>query len=336
VEKSSPVKPGGTMKKDYRIFFAIPFDHLTKNIYDDICEELRDKFGTHGIRLTTVIGNEQIGPSPDYSEILSFKAQNKDLHEQFYKEISAADIIIADLTNNNPNVHIELGIGLSLNKNILRVTGRAIKELGFDIQNLDIYNYSDKKDLMEKMTKYLDMFFKIKSLDFSSKYGILYKNISGPLAIPEVSALPTEVRYPYHKHITEYSFRDGAINLKFKFGRNDNLESWFGIYFRAEEIPYLSSYLFYIRKNGSIELAPYNSYNYKVIYKYQLNSLTQEFELLMEIENDELDVTINGEAFRFSNLKLQAEGRIILGVYECSVVVENIELINRDTIELYD
>ena len=121
------------MKPSHKIFFAIPFDSATKQLYERVAEGLRQRYKT----LTTIIGTEEIGPSPSYSSIATFKAQNRELTEQFFKRIRDADVVVADLTHNNPNVHVELGIALFENKNILRVTGRSVTELGFDIRNLE-------------------------------------------------------------------------------------------------------------------------------------------------------------------------------------------------------
>ena len=120
------------MKTDHRLFFAIPFDSATKNLYERVCQTIRDQYPN----ITTVIGNREVGPSQRHSDIASFKAQNRELTKQFVHQIRDADIIVADLTHNNPNVHVELGIALVENKNILRVTGRSVTELGFDIRNL--------------------------------------------------------------------------------------------------------------------------------------------------------------------------------------------------------
>src|SRR2546426_12302648 len=113
------------LKTSHRVFFAIPFDSTTKEMYGDIASRLKERYN-----VTSVFGNMEISPSPEYSEIVSFKAQNSDLVTQIKSEIEKADVIVADLTQNNPNVHVELGIGLYLNKNILRVTGRSLTELG--------------------------------------------------------------------------------------------------------------------------------------------------------------------------------------------------------------
>ena len=58
--------------------------------------------------------------------------------------------MIADLTNNNPNVHVELGIALMQNKNILRVTGRSLSEVGFDIRQLELRPYGDEETLLSR------------------------------------------------------------------------------------------------------------------------------------------------------------------------------------------
>jgi len=111
------------MKPAYKLFFAIPFDSATKNLYDRVCRTIRKQYPS----VTTVIGNQEVGPSPMYSDIASFKVQNRELTKQFVAQIQESDIVIADLTHNNPNVHVELGIALMESKNILRVTGRSIR-----------------------------------------------------------------------------------------------------------------------------------------------------------------------------------------------------------------
>ena len=82
--------------------------------------------------------------------------------------------MVADLTHNNPNVHVELGIALVENKNILRVTGRSISELGFDIQNLEVFQYKNEDELAKKIIAYLDTFFRIKQLPISKNFAPLY------------------------------------------------------------------------------------------------------------------------------------------------------------------
>src|SRR4029077_11614973 len=158
------------MKPSHKIFFAIPFDSATKQLYERVAEGLRQRYKT----LSTIIGTEEVGPPPSYSSIATFKAQNRELTEQFFKRIRDADVVVADLTHNNPNVHVELGIALFENKNILRVVGRSVTELGFDIRNLEVHTYSSDRNLLKIITDYLDVFFKIKRLPVSRKFPELY------------------------------------------------------------------------------------------------------------------------------------------------------------------
>lgn len=113
------------MKSHHTLFFAIPYDAATRCLYERVCQTIKERFPP----VTTEIGNQVVGPSPEYSDIATFKAQNRELTTQFKRQIENADIVIADLSHNNPNVHFELGLALMLNKNILPgdrpLTGRA-------------------------------------------------------------------------------------------------------------------------------------------------------------------------------------------------------------------
>ena len=157
------------MKRSHKIFFAIPFDSATTQLYRRVTKRLRQRYK----EVKTVIGNEEVGPSVSYSSIATFKAQNRELTEQFVAQIRDADIVVADLTHNNPNVHVELGIALFENKNILRVVGRPVTELGFDIRNFEVYRYTSEVDLSKKLADYLKTFFRIKRLPMSKKFPAL-------------------------------------------------------------------------------------------------------------------------------------------------------------------
>lgn len=141
--------------RNYTIFFAIPFDSATRNLYDDVIRTLK----VHYSEINAVIGSKEVAPSPTYSEIMTFKAQNRQLNDQFKSKIQNADVVVADLTNNNPNVNFELGIALMQDKNILRVTGRSLTELGFDIRNLEVYTYRNATDLAQTLLEYLEVIF---------------------------------------------------------------------------------------------------------------------------------------------------------------------------------
>lgn len=326
------------MKKEYTIFFAIPFDALTRKIYSDICDkDLKEYFKSKGCSLITIIGNQKVGPSPEYSEIATFKAQNVDLHKQFFKDIAEADIVVADLTNNNHNVHLELGIALTLNKNILRVTGRSPSELGFDIRNLEVKSYSNRSELIEIIKQYIETFLKIKNLVFSPEYRNLYKMTQGPILLPGTKEELGKNSFWYTTNsFTQEVFRDGALNVEFKFLNNLNVDSWFGIYFRAAREFLWDSYLLYIRKNGSVELGLYPGPIIEA--KKQLadsSVLNGDVELQIQFENNSLEVKIHNETFHFTNLRRQRLGNIFIATWESRAEFRDVESINRDAIELF-
>lgn len=73
--------------------------------------------------------------------------------------ISSADIIVADLTGNNPNVFYELGLAHAMNKKVIIIT-QAIDELPFDIRSYRAFQYSmlfyKIPELKEELKKNLD------------------------------------------------------------------------------------------------------------------------------------------------------------------------------------
>lgn len=86
--------------------------------------------------------------------------QADSLAEQIQETISLADVVIADLTNVNPNVHIEIGFLLALRKPILFIT-QDRKWVTTHLQGriIDEYNANDA-DSLDKLTNV--MFFRIR------------------------------------------------------------------------------------------------------------------------------------------------------------------------------
>ena len=314
-------------KKGHKLFFAIPFDSATRDQYKRISQRLRDSYPT----ITTVIGSNEIGPSQLYSEITTFKAQNRELHQQFTRQITDADILIADLTHNNPNVHVELGIALMQNKNILRVTGRSLSEAPFDVRQLEITTYRDEATLLGVITKYLDMFLKIKNLPFDSENAPFY---SKPVQNCSMNGITP---HPDSTAVLEASgdlvIRDGAIRAQFSFIRCMTRSDWFGVCFRVgDDTPWTGSHMVYVRQDGHVELATYPGP--QVTKLFSAGGIRDgKQELAIDFENNFLRVQIEGIDHEISALTHQRAGRVVLAAHNAEVDVASAEIICRDTIE---
>lgn len=316
------------MEKTRKLFFAIPFDSATFNQYEHISVQIRNKYAD----ITTVIGNKQIGPSPQYSDIATFKAQNRELNEQFVKQISEADIVIADLTNNNPNVHVELGIALDKSKNIFRVTGRDLSNVGFDVRNLETLPYKNQEHLLNAITTYLDMFFKIKNLPFQDEYEGLYRKLSAPERLKAFQPDSVE-RVALLDLASDLSLRDGAVRVRFRILRSRTPADWFGVCFRvAGLLPWEGCHMVYVRQNGQVDAAVYPGP--KLLYRHQIDrNMEEEQELMIEFENDALSVQTKGVNFKTETLTHQRAGRVVLVALSSDVEITSAEVISRDTIE---
>jgi len=229
------------MKAAHTLFMAISFDSATRAMYYRVREYIRREFPS----IAVVIGTVEVGPSPQYSEIETFRAQNRQLNDQFERQIMRSDVVLADLTHNNPNVHFELGLALAANKNILRVTGRSVTELGFDIRNLDVHQYADEAALIQRIAEYLKMFLRIKRLEVAPASGDLYRRVASPIQLRAYdSQLAVQEAVTAPATVEPLAFRDGAVRATFELLRVQSDEDWFGVLFRARSAePFLGSHM---------------------------------------------------------------------------------------------
>lgn len=315
------------MKTYRKLFFAIPFDSATKNLYEQVRDTIRKQYPT----VTTVIGKQEVGPSPEYSDIASFKAQNRELTRQFVEQIRDSDIVIADLTHNNPNVHVELGIALIENKNILRVTGRSVTELGFDIRNLEVHYYKDGDQLTKTITDYLNTFLDIKRLPITNQFAQLYFKEPKPInlrAFQKPVELDIQSTCP-----AGFKMRDGAVKVEFEILNMKTPTNWFGIYFRAGDNPFIGSHLVYVRQNGMLEIAVYPGPH--ILDTMNLGqAISGKQVLTAQFENNYLELQIGSAQMTTDKLSYQSVGKVLPAAYCADVNLYSLEMICRDTIEL--
>lgn len=76
------------------------------------------------------------------------------VHERMKEKIRTATLVVADLTDANPNVYLEVGFAWAAEVPTLLIR-RADSELKFDVQSDKCLSYRNIKDLEEKLTKEL-------------------------------------------------------------------------------------------------------------------------------------------------------------------------------------
>lgn len=103
------------MKQEGFIFVLMPFDSVFDDIYNFGIKQTANKCGFYCERV-----DEQIFEGSILSRI--------------YNQIEKADIIIADLSNKNPNVFYETGYAHALNKNVILLTQKS-EDIPFDLKH---------------------------------------------------------------------------------------------------------------------------------------------------------------------------------------------------------
>lgn len=83
---------------------------------------------------------------------------NHSILQQIYTQIENADILIADLTNQNPNVFYEVGYAHGLKKRVILLT-KNIQDIPFDLKHYPHIIYEDKiLNLKRKLKERLEYF----------------------------------------------------------------------------------------------------------------------------------------------------------------------------------
>jgi hypothetical protein len=104
-----------------RAFSLLPFKEPYTTVYED---HVKPILGKHFLIQKA---DEIFSPGP--------------IMEQIQKEIRSADLIIADVTEQNPNVYYEIGYAQALGKPIIFIT-QDISKVPFDIQHQRCIKYS--------------------------------------------------------------------------------------------------------------------------------------------------------------------------------------------------
>ena len=312
------------------LFLARPWDTAMAEIYKQVnttlAKDWKIQDGTNTIKEDQAQGDRE-----------TFINRNKQLYEMIVSGIQKSDIFIADVTNANANVMIELGIAIQLNKNVIIVTGQDINRLPFDIQGFKADKYDSVDKLISKIKDQLSTYLEIKKQNFDKYFPENYTLMNGG----NLSANNAVISIKLSKPIKNLRFR-----MEYKFINVSNDKDWLGIHLRASPVSVQPSELVYVRKNDSLEIvtlpkrpAPV----YGKAKKNRENIMSDGFtrlELILD-GNKLLAATSEKELFdnsiqleSFGNIYLQATGHNQEKRDNLSIDFRNVEVINLDTISL--
>jgi len=189
-----------------KIFVIMPFADNFTYIYEDLLKETCENAGFDVYRADDLYSTRQI-------------------LDDIVNEIFNSDLIIADLTGNNPNVLYELGIAHGLNKPVQIIT-QSVDDLPFDLSSYRVFKYSiiidqytkDKHrfiQLIEEIQNSTDLLFGNPISDFLHKETpvLQMKRVSNP-EIPDYENVKCEeiqIEKGYFDHFSEFQETSNEI-----------------------------------------------------------------------------------------------------------------------------
>ena len=123
------MNPDSTLPKPF-VFVLMPFDEKFNDIYKFGIKGAAEDAGAHAERVDEQIFTEGI-------------------LDRIFTQISKADVVVADMTDRNPNVFYEVGYAHALGKITLLLT-QAVKDIPFDLKHRPHIVYEGKIDALRK------------------------------------------------------------------------------------------------------------------------------------------------------------------------------------------
>lgn len=310
------------------MFTAFQWDIHLFGTYEAIFKSLKKTYKN----LTFKYGSKILPTEEKSLGIAEFINRNKQLYDIFVEGIESSDIFIADITDHNPNVILELGIAMKLNKNVLILKAKDSKEkFPFNIQSVQINEYASVTELEKIIFEFIDMYSRIKNQTFDNylqeRYIKIDKiNLEGTkfIALPKVPK----------------GIRNLRIKFKYNFVNYVSKMDWLGVHLRTQGPDRGNSELIYSRVNGELELLSWPSYKPSIKAKSIQPSGNNFFEI--SLIEDGLDAKTNSKILENSEVFANEYGAIMIGTQahtpekgleKNKLMVEciDIEIINLDT-----
>lgn len=312
------------------VFTAFKWDMHLISTYETIFKSLQAK--KEYKNLTFKYGSKDLPYSIKSLGVTEFVNRNRQLYEIFVAGIEASDIFIADITGQNPNVMLELGIAMRLNKNILILKQKNKEErFPFDIQGIHIQEYTSIKELEKNIFDFINMFSRIRNQTFGNYIPERHQRIS------EIQLVGTEYKT---LSIIPKKARNLLIKLTYKFLDHVNTKDWIGIHLRTQGPDRGNSELIYSRVNGELELLSWPSY--KPPKKADSRQPSGKDFISISLIENEIKAKTNSKVLKPSETFANEYGTIMImsqahspepGLEKHKLIVEctDIEVVNLDT-----
>lgn len=319
-------------KEKYQVFGAFPWDWQTRQMYEKVFRQLKKQHKDIKVRY----GMKICSNNRDNAMIEEFMNRNKQMYEIFVKGIERSDIFIADVTKRNPNVMLELGIAMQLNKNILLLTSDKNDNYPFNIQGIRIETYSSIKDLLKYINIFIRLFKKITSQSFDSYIDSLCFKLDKPIILNDRE----------NKIIEVGKMKNLKLKFNYRFLDHIHTADWIGIYLRTLGPERNNSELVYTRVNGQLESLTMPHLR-DVEQGKEANIKHSEGEQLMQVEiiENKISATTNNKQLIDDNVMVEGFGEIRIGCWShprypsaldakkhrLKVEITNIQIISLDT-----
>lgn len=312
------------------MFTAFQWDIHLFGTYEAIFKSLKKTYKN----LTFKYGSKILPAEEKSIGVPEFINRNKQLYDIFVEGIEGSDIFIADITDHNPNVMLELGIAMKLNKNVLILKAKDSKEKSpFNIQSVQINEYASVAELEKIIFEFIEMYSKIRNQTFNDPLSERYTEID-----------KIDIVNP-RNFVSHPKFPKGIKNLRmrFKYTFPDHVHTadWIGIHLRTLGPDRNNSELIYSRVNGELESLSWPPHKAKVegINAKTVNSNIFEISI---IEN-KLEARTNTKQLTDENVFIDGFGDILIGSWhhpeypsalkdhQLKVECTDFEIINLDT-----
>jgi nucleoside 2-deoxyribosyltransferase len=228
-----------------------------------------------------------------FAERLDKQIYTENMLQRIYHQISTADLIIADMTGQNPNVFYEVGYAHALDKKVILIT-KNVNDIPFDFKHYPHIVYENVTTLKTELKKWISFLLKTskKTKTFPINVSLMQQDLKEHyhgeyLSIGEFEK-PLKITVQNRSETTQV-FKLGIVQSKLNFCESIKIASVYKRHFLEEshEIVYLIDEKFELYPN-----CPHTIYT-DMIYKDKKLMSQNADSLIVRIftENGDRDFT---------------------------------------------